>query len=350
MPVYFDKKNNTYYVKVFINGRQLLKRKYQDLPIFNKDVALKCEKELLIEYSTSDNIFIPDLFCIFENYLYKKYKETSAKRYYSLFKLYIRTYFINKFVSNITSSYLMQINDSINELSYKRIKDIIFLLKVFLKFLKTYNLNYSESLLFEFKKSAPNNKKYNIYTKTQFDLLISVIDDLRYVLLFSLLFYYGLRIGELRGLTVSDVTSGRVSINKELSNKGRYGSQKLFSCKTNSSIREYPYVANLEYLINTYVSINGLKVNDYLFKSNNCVIGETTIRNHLIKYCNVAHLPVIKLHEFRHSCASYLINNGIDPLDIASWLGHSDVTTTLRVYSHLLPLRKQNVANLLNKK
>ena len=56
----------------------------------------------------------------------------------------------------------------------------------------------------------------------------------------------------------------------------------------------------------------------------------------------------IKIHEFRHSCATYLINKNVDPKDIASWLGHSSVDITLRVYAHLLPVRKEKVKNVIN--
>ena len=33
---------------------------------------------------------------------------------------------------------------------------------------------------------------------------------------------------------------------------------------------------------------------------------------------------------------------------IASWFGHSSVNTTLTIYAHLLPVRKDNIKNLLN--
>ena len=95
-----------------------------------------------------------------------------------------------------------------------------------------------------------------------------------------------------------------------------------------------------------------LKKNDYIFINvkKKKVIGETTIRRKLDEYSNKAKIQRIKIHEFRHSCATYLINRDVDPKDIASWLGHSSVDTTLRVYAHLLPLRKENVKKAFDKK
>ena len=41
--------------------------------------------------------------------------------------------------------------------------------------------------------------------------------------------------------------------------------------------------------------------------------------------------------------------DGVEAIDIASWLGHFSINTTLRFYAHLFPIRKDNVANIINK-
>ncbi len=54
-------------------------------------------------------------------------------------------------------------------------------------------------------------------------------------------------------------------------------------------------------------------------------------------YFEAAGLEPIRLHDFRHSCASYLINNlGCDNIMLISkYLGHGDIQMTLNTYSHL---------------
>jgi integrase len=42
-------------------------------------------------------------------------------------------------------------------------------------------------------------------------------------------------------------------------------------------------------------------------------------------------------HEARHCCASYLIEAGLNDLELTATIGHSDVRTTLNVYGHLFP-------------
>ena len=41
------------------------------------------------------------------------------------------------------------------------------------------------------------------------------------------------------------------------------------------------------------------------------------------------------MHDFRHSCASLLINNGANVTVVAKYLGHANIEQTLNTYSHM---------------
>ena len=43
----------------------------------------------------------------------------------------------------------------------------------------------------------------------------------------------------------------------------------------------------------------------------------------------------IRFHDLRHSCASLLYKSGVSLKDIQAWLGHSNISTTSNIYTHL---------------
>jgi integrase len=47
-----------------------------------------------------------------------------------------------------------------------------------------------------------------------------------------------------------------------------------------------------------------------------------------------ADVPVIRLHDVRHTAATMLLDGGTTPSATAKWLGH-DPAITLRVYGHV---------------
>jgi site-specific recombinase XerD len=51
-------------------------------------------------------------------------------------------------------------------------------------------------------------------------------------------------------------------------------------------------------------------------------------------------------HMLRHSCASRLVNAGIDLYVVKEWLGHSTIQITER-YAHLDPKKLVHAANML---
>ena len=57
-----------------------------------------------------------------------------------------------------------------------------------------------------------------------------------------------------------------------------------------------------------------------------------------------AELPDIRLHDLRHSCATLLLAQNVNPRVVMETLGHSQVSLTLNTYSHVLPALQQDAA------
>ena len=58
-------------------------------------------------------------------------------------------------------------------------------------------------------------------------------------------------------------------------------------------------------------------------------------------------LPEIRLHDCRHSCASYMLKAGCSMKEISDFLGHADIGTSMNLYAHLDAESKRDVSNRL---
>jgi integrase len=63
---------------------------------------------------------------------------------------------------------------------------------------------------------------------------------------------------------------------------------------------------------------------------------------------SLAALDPIAPHEGRHSAASYLIEAGLNDLELTATIGHSDSRTTKRIYGHLFPDSSATIAAKLD--
>lgn len=74
-----------------------------------------------------------------------------------------------------------------------------------------------------------------------------------------------------------------------------------------------------------------------------------TLTNHKNVNCKLADVKQIRLHDFRHSCASLLINNGANITMVAKYLGHTKINETLNTYSHMFKNKLNDIVNTINK-
>ena len=75
---------------------------------------------------------------------------------------------------------------------------------------------------------------------------------------------------------------------------------------------------------------------------------ETTIQVRKNKYCRLAGVKQIRIHDFRHSCASFLIQNGASIVLVSKYLGHSKISITLDTYTHLYENELKKVSSLID--
>lgn len=191
---------------------------------------------------------------------------------------------------------------------------------------------------------ANKSDPINFWTIDEFNHFIAFSDVSMYTVIYHILFWSGMRIGECLALTLNDFdfTRKTVSITKSYA---RYRQQDIIlDPKTPKSKRTITIPQFLCDVIATYVDkLYGYNDDDRLFP-----IIKSTINKHIIKTAEKAELKRIRIHDLRHSHASLLIEQGFSPLLISERLGHENIQTTLQTYSHLYPNKHYEVAEKLD--
>ncbi len=81
-------------------------------------------------------------------------------------------------------------------------------------------------------------------------------------------------------------------------------------------------------------------------------LGERMRPNYLTeyfpKYIAKHGMPKMRFHDLRHTFASILINQDVPLLNVSTFLGHSDLSTTANIYAHLDKSKKQESADVIS--
>lgn len=172
-----------------------------------------------------------------------------------------------------------------------------------------------------------------------------------YYVFFCIAFYMGMRKGEIYALNWTDIRENCIYITKSLSQKLK-GEDRITPPKNKSSIRTIEMPIPLITILNEHHK-RCKEFSWYSDKSFICggdkAIRDTSVQNVNDRFAKSAGVKQIRIHDFRHSHASLLANEGINIQEIARRLGHSNAEITLKTYSHLYPREAERAINVLNK-
>lgn len=105
---------------------------------------------------------------------------------------------------------------------------------------------------------------------------------------------------------------------------------------------------DLKTMYNNAIMFKDFKKTWFVF-GNALPFRETTIGVKKNEYCKKANVKQIRIHDFRHSCASLLINQGASIALVSKYLGHADISITLKTYTHMFKSELDDMINILNK-
>lgn len=339
------------------------------------------EKEKKIQYDLFDGIDTSSSNILFNN-LFKVWfrqkthlKDSTKSNYYVNYKNHIMNTIGDMPISKIRYSHILELyNNMVQEkhLSASTIHDVNIIVSAVLDLAVKNNLiriNPVQDAVIEACKNIklPKKEKKALTVKEQENFLkfLSETDEYRkWLPLFTVLLGTGCRIGEALGLTWNDCDFKKnlIFINHSLTQYETIDGHSEFHIttpKTPKSVRYIPMLKDVkkallsvkkEQLSNEYRSPEVDGYNDFVFVSQHFrPLGRSTI-NHVIKriirdYNNMellsSHaekrmpecLPHFSCHTFRHTFATRMYENNMNPKTIQAILGHSNLSTTMDIYT-----------------
>ena len=325
--------NGTWSYRFYSNGKDYRKKGFA-----TKREALESENKKRAEIK-GFIVETNNLTALVENYLNKRklrVKIATLKKDETTLNKYVLPVFKN--ASAINPFSVSKWKNDIVALGFKEhyTNQLIKCFRMFLNYAKNYT--FIDALVIEeldIVKLYEIKEEMQIWSVDEFNKFLSVIDDDYYKILFNTLFWSGLRISELRALTKKDIKDNYLIINKRLDS--RY-TKTFTTLKTTNSQRK---VLMPNWIIS---QLANLPTDNLLFPTS-----ETQLRRKLDEYIKKSQIKKIRLHDFRHSHASYLFNHSINIKSISQRLGHSSVSITLDTYVHLLPDSQNEILDLIEK-
>ena len=160
---------------------------------------------------------------------------------------------------------------------------------------------------------------------------------------FEMLYWCGIRIGELLALTRADFDFENETVRINKSYQRIDGKDVVTAPKTVNSKRIIKMPTFLCEEMQDYMkSIYGLKDNMRIFQ-----ISKHVLEREMKRGCKETGVKKIRIHDLRHSHVSLLIDMGFSAVAIADRVGHKSIDITFR-YSHLFPSRQNEIASKLN--
>lgn len=160
---------------------------------------------------------------------------------------------------------------------------------------------------------------------------------------FEILYWTGIREGELLALTPADFDFDKLTLSITKSYQRLKGEDVITDPKTPKSNRVIALPKTLATEIQEYLeSLEGIQPDQRMF-----TFSKSHLANEMARAAEAAGVKRIRIHDLRHSHVSMLIEMGFSALAIAERMGHESIDITYR-YAHLFPHKQSVMAEVLD--
>ena len=344
MPAYKDEKTGKWFCKFYYYDWQGVHKQKWKRGFATKKEALAFEREFLEKESSNPDMTFQSLYELYMEDMAPRLKKSTLMTKTHICKNHILPYFGNKPINEIKASdvrkWQNKLMNSKKNLSQTYLKTINNQLTCIINYAKRYydlNTNPCGKAGSIGKSKA---EEMDFWTYEDYIAFREGIKDkpLSYIC-FQVLYWTGMREGELLALTAADIDFEGKQININKTYQRINGEDIITTPKTRKSKRKVPIPDFLCQELQEFISTRYmLRQNERLFPATKHFLSHEMQRG-----CKKTGVKKIRIHDIRHSHASLLINQGCDALILADRLGHEKVTTTLNTYSHLFPHKQQEL-------
>jgi integrase len=161
-------------------------------------------------------------------------------------------------------------------------------------------------------------------------------------MLFTLAAFTGMRQEEILGLKWEDIDWEA----KQVQVQRTFTSGRVFATKSKTSNRRVDLGPTLMLELKKWKLASGNNELGLVFcnEAGNPVDHNNPVKLHFFPALKAANLPKVRFHDFRHTYASIMIEQGEKLKYIQTQLGHSSPAVTLNVYAHLMEPTNQEAA------
>lgn len=355
MAVYKDKwngcKGDTWRVAVYYKDWKGVRRKHDKRGFETKKEALAYEREFIAKTSKDINMGFRTFVDIYMKDIKPQIKASIFATKENIIDAHIRPYFENKSISEICATDVLQWQNEMLSMrdcegkgySPTYLKTIQNQLnEIFNHAVKYYDLPNNPCTI---NKKMGKAKEMMFWTKEEYLKFAEVMKEkpMSYYA-FQILYWTGIRCGELLALTKSDFDLKKRTVRINKTYQVIKGEEIITSPKTEKSNRiiELPELLckEMEDYFDSLYKINP--------KSRIFAVTKSYMHHEMDRGSKAAGVKRIRLHDLRHSSCALLINLGYSPVQIAERLGHESVTITER-YAHLYPSVQKQMADSLNR-
>lgn len=344
MPSYKDEERSSWYCKFYYTDWTGARKSKMKRGFKTKKEAAAWEREFLEKQQGTPDMTFKALYDLYiEDMSHRLKDSTMTGRKYRC-ERHIVPFFKDKPINQITPSDIRKWQNHITTSGFKEtyLRSLHEQLSIILNYaVKYYSLPQNPCKI----AGSIGIKKANrmdFWTREDFDTFIKHVKKVQCKVAFTVLYYTGIRCGELLALNRNDIDleAATLSITKTYNRTGRR--DVITSPKTANSVRTVTLPPFLVDCFTDYINrIYGVESADRLFPFTRRTL-ESSMRN----ACVASGIKRIRIHDIRHSHVSLLIEMGFPPLLIAERIGDS-VDMVNNIYGHLYPNRHKEVAEKL---